>query len=192
MKKEKVLVFPADLIKNFDFSNKIVVSSKEINKIYNEIINSPKLFYMDRVLAEKNSNFKQLIPYCVLANERNNFFCYKRTSKGNEKRLHNLWSLGIGGHINPIDGNENNISYSNGFERELQEEIGIRVECCQSINDVGKVHFGIVHFVKLLSNTAINCKDQSLSQGSFENEKIIKKSIESFESWSQLIIKNIL
>jgi predicted NUDIX family phosphoesterase len=48
---------------------------------------------------------------------------YQRSKKGNEKRLHDLWSIGVGGHINPgdeRDGRENIVMVA--AWRELEEE----------------------------------------------------------------------
>lgn len=52
--------------------------------------------------AEENPALKQIIPY-VLVRHGDAFLLYQRLKGGGEKRLHGNLSLGIGGHINPVD-----------------------------------------------------------------------------------------
>ena len=112
--------------------------------------------FINRKDAEMDPEYKQIIPYIVLQTRD-----IKRTAvysrQGSEKRLHDLWSVGIGGHINPIDRDEQNPSFQQilmaGMERELNEELiqkpvnefpkfmGVISE---DITDVGKVHLGAV------------------------------------------------
>ncbi len=112
--------------------------------------------FLDRNDAEKNPAYKQIIPYIVLqTKDLKKTAIYNR--RGSEKRLHDLWSVGIGGHINPIDRDDQNSSFQQilitGMERELNEELikkpahefpvfmGVISE---DITDVGKVHLGAV------------------------------------------------
>ena len=80
-------------------------------------------------------------------------FRYRRGSKGGEARLHNTWSVGLGGHINPEDK-----TYDLAVRREIREEVGVGIEVPKPVavinydgTDVGKVHFGILHVVSALS-----------------------------------------
>ncbi|MFH2093185.1 MAG: phosphoesterase [Pseudomonadota bacterium] len=112
--------------------------------------------FVDRPKAEKDPSFKQIIPYIVLqTSDLKITALYKR--KGSEKRLHDLYSLGIGGHINPIDVENKNNSFEQimiaGMERELSEELNqmptmdkpvFMGVISEEITDVGKVHLGAV------------------------------------------------
>jgi predicted NUDIX family phosphoesterase len=133
-----------------------------------EICRKAGFEFIDRKTAEKQTDFKQIIPYIVLqTRDRKKTAIYSR--HGSEKRLHNLWSAGIGGHINPIDISNSYTTGSEpyytvgkknfqeilmvGMQRELNEElkekpvadtpkfIGIINE---DITEVGKVHLGAV------------------------------------------------
>ncbi len=112
--------------------------------------------FVKRKDAENDSSHKQIIPYIILqTKDHDKTAIYQR--QGSEKRLHDLWSLGIGGHINPIDMNRQKDSFKQilitGMQRELDEElekmpgeispkfIGVISE---DITDVGKVHLGAV------------------------------------------------
>src|SRR6266446_5180668 len=115
--------------------------------------------FLERTVAEHDFGFKQVIPY-VVVRHRDQFLLMRRTNKQTESRLHDKYSLGVGGHINSADvsnGQANVID--SGMRRELQEEI--RVEAEQSceligiINDdsteVARVHVGFVYLLNTAS-----------------------------------------
>ena len=53
-------------------------------------------------VAEESPAFKQLIPYIVLRDGERVFFM-QRTDAGGDPRLHGKASIGVGGHLNPVD-----------------------------------------------------------------------------------------
>lgn len=198
---EQVLVIPAELIKDLDFSKGIITDLKVVSSFIKEVLwSSDKLSFVDRGPAEKNPELKQLIPYMVLR-KGDRVFCYKRTKKGGEKRLHDLRSVGVGGHINPIDGQAcNGETFWNGLERELAEEVGLTNDYTQNIlgllydntNEVGLVHLGIITEILVGDKAELSFKDQALSEGDFEEAKTLKKYVDEFENWSKLVINNVL
>ncbi len=198
---EQVLVFPTTLLKdmNYEFEGFRKIKSDEDHKFVDNLLLSDKLFYMDREAAEKDPNFKQLIPYCILI-QNGEIFCYKRTKKGGEKRLHELWSVGVGGHINPCDGEGAISKYEAGLFRELKEEVDIKkgysVGFFGFINDnsnsVGQVHFGVVHEIILDSDATLSFNDPALSNGDFETRQNVLKNLDSFENWSKLLLTEYL
>lgn len=91
---------------------------------YHRLDNAPEFLarafelgrFVDREEAEATPAWKQWIPYCMLrcgswngevgteqAAAERGVLLVQRTKKGSETRLHESWSLGLGGHINPID-----------------------------------------------------------------------------------------
>src|SRR4030042_1570946 len=58
--------------------------------------------FINRSEAEKDPSYKQIIPYVIMCHN-GKFLSYVRGKKAGEKRLLGLRSIGIGGHINPID-----------------------------------------------------------------------------------------
>lgn len=66
--------------------------------------------FMRRGAAERDPEFKQLIPYIVFVCEdaaggRPSVFAYRRGDGQGETRLRSKWSVGVGGHINDVDAN---------------------------------------------------------------------------------------
>lgn len=114
---------------------------------------------------EQNSHYKQIIPYLMLergTGPQRRVLCYQRKTKHTEARLGGLWSVGFGGHIEPIDRDDPNVA-AHGLVRvtalrEMQEETGLEpgpgaLTLTGYINsdseDVSSVHFGVVFRVDL-------------------------------------------
>ncbi|NLJ10838.1 MAG: NUDIX domain-containing protein [Treponema sp.] len=125
-----------------------------------ELFSSCAPRFILRTDAEHNPAYKQLIPYCLIQDQDGTFLSYER--KGTEKRLHGLMSLGVGGHINPVDTHSTQEAalaetLQKALNRELEEEIGLTPEksdctCLGLIHEdrtpVGQVHIGIVYLVR--------------------------------------------
>ena len=58
--------------------------------------------YEPRAEMEVDPSFKQIIPYLVLR-DGERYFLMRRTRPGGDARLHDRWSIGVGGHIEPGD-----------------------------------------------------------------------------------------
>ena len=113
--------------------------------------------WVSRRQAEESPQFKQWIPYVLLRSRQGELAAYPR--QGTESRIHGLWSLGVGGHINPEDAEPSITSEINwratiwrGMQRELREEypsaaVG-RTRFLGLIHEartvVGTVHLGVV------------------------------------------------
>jgi predicted NUDIX family phosphoesterase len=196
---EKVLC-----IKRQDFPNKWVQKESVVKideSLFFKTCSDLNFYFKKREQIEKNSNFKQIIPYIIiLTTDLKYIAVYKR--KGSEERLHDLWSIGIGGHINPIDAFKNPNSIKEiiiaGMQRELDEELeqvggndepvftGIINE---EETDVGSVHIGAVF--KILTNHKKDyvSGEELVEFQWFETEKIGKLNL---ELWSRLALKLIL
>ncbi len=153
-KNEKVLCIKRDFLPESWVTQKSVVSL-ELD-MFIENCSTSGYEFVKRIDAENDSSYKQIIPYIILqTQDHGKTAIYQR--QGSEQRLHDLWSLGIGGHINPIDMNRQKDSFKQilmtGMQRELDEELekmpaeispkfaGVISE---DITDVGKVHLGAV------------------------------------------------
>jgi predicted NUDIX family phosphoesterase len=58
--------------------------------------------YAPRAAMEVDPRHKQIIPYLVLR-DGDRYFLMRRTRAGVDRRLHDHWSIGVGGHLNPGD-----------------------------------------------------------------------------------------
>ena len=107
--------------------------------------------FLERGGAEQNFSYKQIIPYVILRHGEK-YLLIKRLPKQGEKRLHNKFSLGVGGHINVFDQAQSDILEA-GMQREKNEEIKIEQEGeCRLIGvintdvaEVDRVHLGVVY-----------------------------------------------
>lgn len=156
--------------------------------------------FIHRPDAEKDPSYKQIIPYILLqTQDLEKTAIYNR--KGSEQRLHDLWSVGIGGHINPIDMKIQNDSFEQilfaGMERELTEELDQRPEDAplrfvgiinEEITDVGKVHLGAV-FRILTSHPEKFSPGSELFKFTWEKTKNLEQL--NLELWSTLALELI-
>ncbi len=152
--------------------------------------------YMDRALAEQSPEFKQIIAYAIFCHE-GRVLAYARTAKGNETRLHDKYSLGIGGHINPVDGLADSLdTYLAGVEREIREEISFSGSASQQLfavinddtNEVGSVHLGIVHRFDLDSDE-VSPNEKALDKLAFRSlDELAGPLYDKLESWSAICV----
>lgn len=184
---EKVMVVPSSVIS--PFLGSINYITKNIDQIIHVIYSSYQ--FVDRTYAEYAPEYKQIIPYTILINE-SQYFLTKRLKKQTENRLHGMYSIGIGGHINPEESTANNIIMA-GMSRELLEEVGIKLvgnhHCVGVINDlstdVSNFHIGLVYPICTSNN--ISVVEKNKMTGHWATEEEINSKIDRLESWSQIV-----
>lgn len=156
-------------------------------------------FFLERRAAERDSSFKQIIPYCLVTTGDEMFLLHRFGTQG-ETRLHDKLSIGVGGHINPVDTGGDILE--KGSERELLEELrfetGYRREVVGVINDestpVGSVHFGIVYRVRPESRDVAVRETDQMGGGWValpELRRVFEAERPRFETWSSLILDRI-
>lgn len=158
-------------------------------------------FFMDRAAAEEDPSHKQLIPYCVFrCGDR--ILHYTRGKSGGESRLHAKISVGVGGHVNPIDtggGRTGPDAYHAAVTREIEEELDLPGEQAHRIiallndesNAVGQVHLGIVHLIELDSDAVSSREDALLDLGFTDLAELRGACFERLETWSQYCIRHL-
>ncbi len=183
-------LFDLEFPHGFEFLDEAELHSKYLDKI------EKHGFFAERRFCEQDSGFKQIIPYSVISHG-DRVFVLKRFSSQGESRLHNKFSIGVGGHINPVDGVTDFLKA--GCLREIEEEVEISEPFTpvpigvinDESNKVGSVHFGIVHHVRLEKGN-IRVKESDMMEGTFvtcrELEKMLNEPDVDFETWSSLII----
>ncbi len=156
-------------------------------------------FFMDRAEAEEDPSFKQLIPYAIFKCA-DKFLVYQRGKSGGESRLHAKLSLGIGGHINPIDTEDDSMgeqTYFRALDRELNEELQINskftINTLGFVNDdeteVGRVHLGLIHLVTLESEDVAS-NEEGIANLEFVSLEQLQNpdTFNRLETWSQIAV----
>ncbi len=158
MSEEQILVIQRSL---FDELGAFQGINHDLERYLPIFLDGKNNFFTPRGPAETNPALKQLIPYAIFTYE-DKVLRYTRGGKSGEQRLAAKMSIGIGGHINDTDGTHgafNNSTYLNAVNREISEELQLGGPFSQKAvallnddsNDVGKVHLGVVHIVRLSS-----------------------------------------
>jgi predicted NUDIX family phosphoesterase len=192
--EEHVLVFPTQLLEQIGAFQGL---SFELDKYLDIILNPKNHTFLKRKDAESNPAYKQLIPYALLQ-FKDTIFVYRRGKLLAEKRLLGNYSLGVGGHISVTDPGLFGTTYEDGLKREINEEVNIESRYTQRIvallnddsNDVGKVHFGIVHILTL-EKPLVKPREKSINETNFINISELKKDIDKYENWSKICIQHI-
>mgnify|MGYP001574470425 CR=1 FL=1 len=166
---------------------------------YLSVLFSPRnnLFIL-RTQAEQDTRYKQLIPYIVLR-FRDSVFSYVRGKRSSESRLVAMRSIGVGGHIEPIDLNlfsSDRDMYLQAARREVHEEVQLDTPYVEHIvalinddsTDVGKVHLGIMHIWDL-AEPKVTKREGLITQAGFLTLDAINARFEELETWSQIALR---
>jgi predicted NUDIX family phosphoesterase len=155
--------------------------------------------FLARSIAETDYKFKQVIPYVVVRHENRALLIW-RTNKQTEARLHNLYSLGVGGHINDTDipSATSNIILT-GMRREFNEEIAVEGEqSCELVGiinddstDVSRVHMGFV-FVLRTSTPRFTIMEPGKYTAAWKTCEELATHHAQMETWAQIVFDRVL
>lgn len=179
--------------------------------------------FVDRERAERTPAWKQWIPYCLLRcgdwgpdgdRSERGVFAVQRTNRGGEARLHESWSVGLGGHVEPVDEDGRDrpdtaaaTFFERALARELSEELllpsdlTLRPRLLGLINDdttsVGEVHAGLAYCVDVPAPASeakelFGVREVSKLRGGFAHLADLAElwqTPEQFESWSRFLIE---
>jgi predicted NUDIX family phosphoesterase len=155
--------------------------------------------FISRDVAEHDFRYKQVIPYVVIRCGG----CYlliQRTTQQTESRLHNMYSLGIGGHVNSNDAlNESSSAIISGMRRELDEEIRVDAEeSCKLIGvvnddstEVARLHLGFVYLLTTIS-PGYTVVEQGHYTAAWKLPDEIAPYYNNMESWAQIVHDYVL
>ena len=144
--------------------------------------------FAERAAMEIDPGFKQVIPYLVLR-DGERWFLMRRTKAGADARLHERWSIGVGGHLNPGDHD-----LAGGLRREWHEEIDAAFVpefrpvglLNDDETDVGAVHIGVVYEADA-AGRAVAVRELDKLAGAFADEADVAAVRDRLESWSELV-----
>jgi len=188
--------------------------------------------FVDRDEAEQNPAWKQWIPYCMLRcgawhaaatpatggrDDDRGVLLVQRTRKQSEARLHESWSIGLGGHIEPEDRQAADAAgvgdaagfFATALWRELTEELQLPPDTSTLgsprllglINDdstaVGQVHAGLAYCMDLqvplrIAREQVGIREISKMRGAFTSLVDFAELWQTpaqFESWSQFLVR---
>jgi predicted NUDIX family phosphoesterase len=194
---ERVLVVPSA---ELDRLGRFQGFSSEADRYISALLVPELMQYHPRSVVEDDPGYKQIIPYVVFQCKES-VFCYTRGKSQGEARLHQLRSLGVGGHVSEQDaqGGKNLEAYEAAMRRELAEEVAVtsagRIRRVGLINDdstpVGRVHLGVVHLFEL-EQPRVTPREEGLADAGFLSLSNVLSIQREFETWSQICIDSIL
>lgn len=162
-----------------------------------QCLEKASLQWLPRDKAETNPDYKQLIPYVVLQNTQGSKLgVYRRA--GREKRLHDFWSLGIGGHVEPLNNGPSHALpeiLTENMHREIDEEISFLPSSSgpefqgvinEEKTEVGTVHLGLVYILTVHEPHALRPGDELVD---FQWAEWRKAAELNLELWSRLALK---
>ena len=141
---------------------------------------------------ESDPGWKQVIPYLVVR-DGPRYLLMRRTRAGGDERLFERYSIGVGGHLNPGDGD-----VEGGLRREWAEEIAAPFVpdfgFVGLLNDdedpVGAVHLGFVYEADV-GGRAVAIREADKLSGDFRSPAEVAAVVEHMESWSRLLFEHL-
>lgn len=148
--------------------------------------------FLPRPAAEVDRSWKQVIPYLVVR-DGPRYFLMRRTRAGGDSRLHDRWSIGVGGHLNPGDG-----ALAGGLRREWHEELAAEFDpefeliglLNDDTTDVGSVHLGAVYQADV-AGRAIAIRETDKLAGEFADPGEVAAVVDRMETWSALTFEHL-
>ena len=148
--------------------------------------------FRPRAEVEVDRSWKQVIPYLVLR-DGPRYFLMQRTQAGGDARLHDRWTIGVGGHLNPGDGD-----LAGGLRREWREEVRADFEpeftliglLNDDTTDVGSVHLGAVYLADA-GGRLVAIRETDKLAGDFAEPGEVAAVVDRMESWSALVFEHL-
>jgi predicted NUDIX family phosphoesterase len=149
--------------------------------------------FRPRSVAEDDPSWKQLIPYLVVR-DADRVWLMRRSRAGGDARLHDRFSIGVGGHLNPDDGD-----VLGGLRREFDEELDAPWEPRFTLlgvlnaddDAVGQVHLGLVYEADA-GGRRVAIRETHKLQGRFAVMDEVEAVRDRLETWSALVLDHLL
>ena len=148
--------------------------------------------FAPRAEMEIDRAWKQVIPYLVLR-DGPRYFLMRRTKAGGDARLHDRYSIGVGGHLNPGDGD-----LAGGLRREWREELLADFDPGFALigllnddsTDVGSVHLGAVYLADA-GGLPVAIRETDKLSGEFATPAEVAAVVDRMETWSALVFEHL-
>jgi predicted NUDIX family phosphoesterase len=157
-----------------------------------------KGLFRKRSELEEDSSFKQIIPYGVITC-KDSYYLFKRTGGQRDKRLPNLFFLGVGGHMNPGKTTRSEEQYiTDELIRELFEEVRLSAGCTIEniefigfINDdtipVGRFHIGLLYNIRV-SNKEVSVNETDKMTAEWVEKSGLMEFYDGMETWTRIAV----
>lgn len=173
--------------------------------------------YKRRGDVETDTSLLQPIPYCIVfCKSTKRILTYKRSKKGGETRLHDMYSIGFGGHIN-INDVKNCLKelakedphvirctcpIRLGAYRELEEELSLTMDniCVLQLfkwyiyddaSEVSSVHIGLPYLCVVDKEEDIKLTEDTAIELRWLDFDGLNDAGLNFESWSSIVIAEL-
>ena len=168
--------------------------------------------FRERKELENDPSFKQIIPYAVVSNNGPDrrgvlgnlyFYLFRRSSGQTEKRLQNLFSMGVGGHMNPAASVKPEEQYLvDELKREFFEEVRLSngcfiedIEFIGFINDesipVSRVHLGLLYNIRV-SSKDIHVYETDKMTAEWVEKSRLAEFYEGMETWTRIVFDSYI
>jgi len=190
---EKILCIKEEILFKYGKWNGLMTSTPQK---YLNLLRENGEFRVRKEL-ENDPSYKQIIAQVILR-YKDKYFLHRQV-KRNEERLNSLCPLPIGGHIEEIDSNSDNI-LETALERELHEEVDLKSNIVKKSylgliyleddNPVNFVHVGFVYIFDL-DGVDVHVKEEGLEDIGFVSLDYLKTNSEKLTYWSRIIIYHL-
>lgn len=150
--------------------------------------------YRERGPVETDSAWRQLVPYAIVRHA-GRVLLLQRSDRGSDARLHNLYSIGIGGHIEPLDGFGPEV-VRRALDREVREELHLGAYTARPIGlihrdttPVERVHLGVLYLLDSTAPPAVRELDKLT--GRLVEPATLNGFRERMEGWSQCAVDHL-
>lgn len=207
---ELILCFEKSLLDNVNKEN---MTSYKLQAI----LRTPGVLqYKRRGAVETDTSLLQPIPYCIVfCRSTERILSYKRSKKGGETRLHDMYSIGFGGHVN-IDDVKNCLKELDdadlitaeypiifGAWRELKEELSLTPENTVALrlfdwyiyddtSEVSSVHIGLPYLCVVENESDIKLAEDTAIELRWLDIDNPKDTDLQFESWSSIALAKLI
>jgi predicted NUDIX family phosphoesterase len=208
---ELILCFEKSLLDSFSKENMTAYTLQEI-------LRTPGVMqYKRRGDVETDTSILQPIPYCIVfCRATKRILSYKRSKKGGETRLHDMYSIGFGGHIN-INDMKNCLKELDekdphvfgyrcpirlGAYRELEEELSLTRDDVRALqlfkwyiyddtSEVSSVHIGLPYLCLVNEEADIKLAEDTAIELRWLDFDALNDADLNFESWSSIAIAEL-
>ena len=187
----KIYIVPFDRVADIKDG---YVKLKHSNSLWSCFDND--IIAVKRYDAEGNPSMQQIMPYIIIANDKEtSYFITERVKE--ESRLNGKLAIGCGGHMDETDGNREVLFKST--TRKLMEEVNAyftkALEIIGTVRDLKSntnAHLGVVIKAIASEEIGVSIKETDVLKGQWMSIDDLVNRYEDFEPWSKLIIDNII